>query len=41
MKLLAAIAVDTIEGPDEGYGALQRNAKNARRVLDLFLDRRP
>jgi hypothetical protein len=27
-----------IEDPGEGHGALQRNAKNARQVLDLFLN---
>lgn len=32
-----ATVVDKIEDPDEGHGALQRNAKNASRVLDLFL----
>lgn len=36
-----AIVIETIEDPDEGHGALLRNAKNARRVLDSFLDERP
>lgn len=33
-----ASVVESIEDPNEGHGALMRNAKNARRVLDLFLD---
>jgi hypothetical protein len=32
-----AIVVESIEDPDYGHGALMRNPKNARRVLDLFL----
>jgi len=36
-----ATVIETIEDPDEGHGALQRNAKNARRVLDVFLNERP
>lgn len=36
-----ATVVETIEDPDEGHGALQRNAKNIRHVLDLFLDAPP
>lgn len=36
-----ATVIETIEDPDEGHGALQRNPKNARRVLDLFLNERP
>lgn len=32
-----ATVVATIEDSAEGHGALQRNAKNARHVLDLFL----
>jgi hypothetical protein len=36
-----AAVIETIEDPDEGHGALQRNPKNARRVLDLFLNERP
>lgn len=40
LKEQGATVVDTIEDPDEGHGALQRNAKNARRVLDLFLNER-
>ena len=32
-----ATVIATIEDPEEGHGALQRNAKNARQVLDLFL----
>lgn len=35
-----ATVVETIEDPDEGHGALVRNAKNARHVLDLFLSAR-
>lgn len=37
LKEQGAIVVDVIEDPDEGHGALQRNPKNAKRVLDLFL----
>ncbi len=33
-----ATVIETIEDPAEGHGALQRNPKNARRVLDLFLN---
>jgi hypothetical protein len=32
-----AEVVDAIEDPDYGHGALHLNARNARRVLDLFL----
>jgi hypothetical protein len=32
-----ATVIASIEDPDEGHGALQRNGKNAKRVLDLFL----
>lgn len=38
LKEQGATVVETIEDPNEGHGALQRNAKNARRVLDLFLN---
>jgi hypothetical protein len=41
LKEQGATVVATIEDPDEGHGALQLNAKNARRVLDLFLDEQP
>lgn len=34
-----ATVIEHIEDPKEGHGALQRNAANARRVLDLFLNR--
>ena len=37
LKEQGAIVVDSIEDPNEGHGALQRNPKNAQRVLDLFL----
>lgn len=40
LKEQGATVVETIEDPDEGHGALQRNPKNARRVLDLFLNDR-
>ena len=36
-----ATVIETIEDPDEGHGALQRNANNARHVLDLFLNEQP
>lgn len=36
-----ATVIESIEDPDEGHGALQRNAKNARHVLDLFLKDQP
>ncbi len=36
-----ATVIETIEDPDEGHGALQRNAKNARHVLDRFLNEQP
>jgi len=38
LKEQGATVVATIEDPDEGHGALQHNGKNARRVLDLFLN---
>ncbi|OGV62566.1 MAG: hypothetical protein A2498_15780 [Lentisphaerae bacterium RIFOXYC12_FULL_60_16] len=37
LKEQGAIVLDAIEDPDQGHGALVLNAKNARRVLDLFL----
>ena len=40
LKEQGATIVATIEDPSEGHGALQRNAKNMRRVLDLFLNER-
>ncbi len=36
LKEQGAIVIESIEDPNEGHGALQRNANNARRVLDLF-----
>lgn len=36
LKKQGAIVLDAIEDPDQGHGALVLNAKNARRVLDLF-----
>jgi len=33
-----ATVIESIEDPNEGHGALQRNANNARHVLDLFLN---
>lgn len=36
-----ATVVERIEDPKEGHGALQRNAANARRALDLFLNGKP
>lgn len=36
-----ATVIEAIEDPAEGHGALQRNPKNARRVLDLFLNEQP
>lgn len=41
LKEQGATVLDSIEDPDEGHGALQRNPKNARRVLDLFLNEEP
>lgn len=32
-----ATVLESIEDPEQGHGALQRNARNAQRVLDLFL----
>lgn len=37
LEAQGAIVVDRIEDPAEGHGALQRNAANARRALDLFM----
>lgn len=34
-----ATVIETIEDPDEGHGALMLNPKNARHVLDLFLNK--
>ncbi|MBI5595648.1 MAG: hypothetical protein HY928_06100 [Elusimicrobia bacterium] len=34
-----AVVLEAIEDPDQGHGALQRNPKNAERLLDLFLAR--
>jgi hypothetical protein len=36
LKKQGALIVEAIEDPDQGHGALMLNAKNARRVLDLF-----
>lgn len=36
-----ATVIETIEDPDEGHGALMLNPKNARHVLDLFLNQQP
>lgn len=36
LKEQGATVVATIEDPDEGHGALMRNATNTRRVLDLL-----
>jgi len=36
LKEQGATVVTSIEDPEEGHGALVRNPKNARRVLDLF-----
>ena len=41
LKEQGAIVELSIEDPDEGHGALQRNPQNARRVLDLFLGEKP
>jgi len=38
LKEQGAVVVEAIEDPGEGHGALQRNGKNARHVLDLFLN---
>lgn len=35
-----ATVIETIEDPDKGHGALMLNPKNARHVLDLFLNER-
>lgn len=40
LKEQGASIVAVIEDPAEGHGALQRNARNAKRVLDLFLEER-
>lgn len=40
LKQQGAIVVEVIEDPEEGHGALKRNPKNVRRVLDLFLNGR-
>lgn len=37
LKEQGAIVLAAIEDPEQGHGALVRNAENARRVLDLFL----
>lgn len=37
LKEQGATVIEMIEDPNEGHGALQRNANNTRRVLDLFL----
>lgn len=37
LKEQGASVIETIEDPNEGHGALMRNPKNIRRVLDLFL----
>jgi len=36
-----AIVIERIEDPTEGHGALQRNAANARHVLDIFMNGQP
>ena len=36
LKEQGAVIVDAIEDPDLGHGALHRNPKNAKRVMDLF-----
>ena len=36
LRQQGAAVLDSIEDPDEGHGALMRNRKNAKRVLDLF-----
>lgn len=41
LKEQGATVIETIEDPNEGHGALMRNVKNVRRVLDLFLKERP
>jgi predicted esterase len=38
LKEQDATVLESIEDPDGGHGALQRNPKNAKRVLDLFLN---
>lgn len=40
LKQQGATVLESIEDPDEGHGALQRNPKNIQRVLDLFLNER-
>ena len=36
-----ATVIERIEDPKEGHGALHRNAANARRVLDIFINGQP
>ena len=40
LKEQGATVIETIEDPNEGHGALMRNEKNTRRVLELFLNER-
>jgi len=37
LKTQGAVLIEAIEDPSSGHGALHRNPKNAKRVLDLFL----
>jgi hypothetical protein len=41
LKGQGATVLESIEDPAEGHGALHRNARNARHVLDLFLNQQP
>ncbi len=41
LQAQSATVLDRIEDPDEGHGALQLNPQHARRVPDLFLDKKP
>ena len=40
LKEQGAVVIESIEDPDEGHGALMRNPKNARRVLDSFFNQK-
>jgi hypothetical protein len=41
LETQGAAVIERIEDPREGHGALQRNAANAQRVLDLFTRGQP
>lgn len=41
LEAQGATVIERIEDPHEGHGALQRNAANARRALDIFFGGKP